>query len=256
MRQYRDLFLTLAFVLASALAAHGDDLATEELLGRAIANYHAGRSVEAHRQLTSIIGFGTRDARVFYFRGLCCLRLGRQPDADADWQQGAALERRDLEQVTQISRSLERVQGDARRRVENYRIEARLAVLRRAEAYRVAARPMVPTPKPAAAAEAPAGADATAGGAMPANAPMRRRQQRLTRLAPHRPRCLRRPRQPPRRQRPPQPRLLRRRLRQRRSTTRLRKEWANCILRPYLVSNRNCSGRLCRRAISKTSATC
>jgi hypothetical protein len=114
--------------------------AQEAILGQMYGNgvhaYFAGDYVKAHQCMTSAIEGHTQDARCHYFRGLACLKLGRPQDADLDFQQGAKLECADLNRTYNVAKSLERVQGADRAAIEQYRVEARMLAMTRAEEQR------------------------------------------------------------------------------------------------------------------------
>ena len=57
---------------------------------------------------------GSKDPRVFYFRGLTYLKLGRPQDAAMDFRKGAELESKDINRFYNVGKALERVQGSAR----------------------------------------------------------------------------------------------------------------------------------------------
>ena len=86
--------------------------------------------------LTSVIASAANDPRALYFRGLTCLRLGREDEAKQDFQQGGKLEAKDLERTYNVSRALERIQGPDRMLLEQFRAEARALEFQRAEQLR------------------------------------------------------------------------------------------------------------------------
>ena len=67
-------------------------------------------------------GYGSLDPRVFYFRGVAKFRQGRSDEARFDFQYGAQLEAR--QGRTDVGRSLQRVQGQDRVVLEQYRRQA------------------------------------------------------------------------------------------------------------------------------------
>jgi hypothetical protein len=68
---------------------------------------------------------------------LALLKLGRPQDAGLDFQHGAKLESStDPARAFNVARSLERVQGSDRSTLEQYRLEARMSVLQKAEEER------------------------------------------------------------------------------------------------------------------------
>ena len=114
--------------------AHG---ATEPALivayGGGVHAYFDGDFQRTYDAMSGVIEAGSEDPRVFYFRGLAALKLGRLDEAEADFQQGANLEAegRGGRSTHQISVALERVQGSDRLKLEEYRGRARVAALQR-----------------------------------------------------------------------------------------------------------------------------
>jgi len=124
--------LLLAFHLAAMSAPAGDEQqAIATSYGMAVHAFHTGDYQQSYDDLTNAIEAGSQDARAFYFRGLAALKLGRSDEAEADFAEGARLEA-DGRTTLPIARSLERVQGPDRLRLERYRARARVAVLQRA----------------------------------------------------------------------------------------------------------------------------
>lgn len=97
--------------------------------GDGVHAYFAGDYHRAYEDLSQAIEAGTRDPRVFYFRGLAALRQGRGDEAEADFTTGADRESEGLGEWP-VSRSLERIQGPDRLRLERHRTRARVAFLR------------------------------------------------------------------------------------------------------------------------------
>lgn len=144
----------------AARAQQGEDLSLARTYGSGVHAYFSGDFDRSYDDLTAAIEAGSEDPRSRYFRGLSALRLGRLDEAEADFSEGAALEARALGGWP-VSRSLERVQGHDRIRLERHRVRARVAGLqsdREAERKRYsgieAAQPRVqrgrrPAPLPA-----------------------------------------------------------------------------------------------------------
>lgn len=124
--------LLSAFVPVAATAHAGDEpLPIATSYGMAVHAFHAGDYQQSYDDLTNAIEAGSQDARAYYFRGLAALRLGRSDEAEADFAEGARLES-DGRATLPIARSLERVQGPDRLKLERYRARARVAALQRA----------------------------------------------------------------------------------------------------------------------------
>ena len=106
--------------------------------GQGVHDYFAGNSLKAYEQLTAAVEGGSKDPRVYYFRGLAYLKLGRGPEASQDFRKGSELETSDVNKFYNVSKALERVQGSARVNLECYRVDARMAAMERAAKLRKA----------------------------------------------------------------------------------------------------------------------
>jgi len=121
-----------ALVCSAPLAAQ--DAVLGQIYGKGVHAYFGQDYVKAHEEFTSAIDGHSQDPRCYYFRGLTLLKLGRPQDAQLDFQRGAKLESAvDPVRAFNVARSLERVQGSDRSALEQYRLEARMAVLKRME---------------------------------------------------------------------------------------------------------------------------
>ena len=124
-----------ALVLAMALSCPGSLLAQEAVLeefyGSGVHKYFSGDYSGADADLTAAVDGGSRDPRVYYFRGLARTRYGG--DSTADFQRGADLEAADSSQYYPIGKSLERVQGSTRMSLERYRSLARATAYSRSQ---------------------------------------------------------------------------------------------------------------------------
>jgi len=131
----------VAAVMAASLAAVWADPAraaqpTVESLplaaayGDGVHAYFAGDYHRAYEDLSQAIEAGTNDPRAYYFRGLAALRQGRGDEAEADFTTGADRESEGLG-AWPVGRSLERIQGPDRLRLERHRTRARVAFLQR-----------------------------------------------------------------------------------------------------------------------------
>lgn len=126
------LGLTVPTVRRAAAQTPVDPLAVTTSYGAGVHAFHALDFQESHRALSAAIEAGSDDPRVFYYRGLAAMKLGRLEEADADFADGATREAAGGS-TRAISRSLERVQGCDRLRLEQYRSRARVAALQRDE---------------------------------------------------------------------------------------------------------------------------
>lgn len=120
-----------AAVAASCLvAAAVEDPVLTTAYGTGVHAYYAGDYQRSYDDLTAAIDGGSNDPRAFYFRGLAALKLGRLDEADADFATGATREAAALGNWN-VPRSLERIQGEDRLRLERHRARARVALMQR-----------------------------------------------------------------------------------------------------------------------------
>jgi tetratricopeptide (TPR) repeat protein len=112
---------------AACPTSQAEDQAVTAAYGAGVHGYYAGNYQQSHDTLGRVVAIGTDDPRVYYFRGLAALRLGRRDEALADFSQGADLEAAGWS-IRTVSRSLERVQGPDRLLLERSRSRARLAI--------------------------------------------------------------------------------------------------------------------------------
>lgn len=129
MRQWLIGLLAVAGTLWCAGWANAQNDVLDELYGQGYHAYFRGDlgSTEAH--LTTAITEGSKDPRVFYYRGLAYLSQGRSVEADVDFHDGAVLEAEGNGRL--IGQALERIQGCNRLTLEKARRAARLEVARR-----------------------------------------------------------------------------------------------------------------------------
>ncbi|KKK57894.1 hypothetical protein LCGC14_3049890, partial [marine sediment metagenome] len=133
----RGLFLLVgALVVSSAVSARAENAILGQMYGSGVHAYFSQDYVKSHEYLTLAIDGGTKDPRSYYFRGLVYLKLGREEEATADFTKGAKLESRDINRSYNVGKSLERVQGKPRLGLEQHRVEARLAALKRSDEIR------------------------------------------------------------------------------------------------------------------------
>jgi len=113
-------------------ATPADPLAVSNAYGSGVHAFHTLDFGRAHEAFSAAIDAGTEDPRAYYFRGLAALKLGRIEDADIDFAEGANREAAGAGGIN-VSRSLERVQGCDRLRLEQFRARARIAAVQRDE---------------------------------------------------------------------------------------------------------------------------
>ena len=132
------MLLVGGWVLVLSTALRAQDGVLGQMYGNGVHAYFAHDFMRAHQFLSAAIEGHSQDPRCYYFRGLAYLRLGRPQDAELDFQQGAKLESSDLNRTYNVAKALERVQGPDRAAVEQYRLEARMLALGKAEEQRKA----------------------------------------------------------------------------------------------------------------------
>ncbi len=98
---------------------------SEQLYGQGVHAYFAGQYLEASDLLSQAIENGTRDPRIFYFRGLAMDSIGDNQAALDDFAVGAQLEFSATGRFYAVGRALERVQGPMRMEIEHARRAAR-----------------------------------------------------------------------------------------------------------------------------------
>ena len=128
------LLLTVAVFGLGRLAAQ--DGVFSQMYGSGCHAYHAGDLTTAHEYFTIAIDGGISDPRPYYYRGLTYLKLGRPDEAEADFAAGAELEAGDASGFYNVSKSIERVQGQARMKLERHRARARVAAAQNLEQLR------------------------------------------------------------------------------------------------------------------------
>ncbi|MCP3696060.1 MAG: hypothetical protein GY917_27930, partial [Planctomycetaceae bacterium] len=120
--------LALSIILTTGTLQAQQDRLLADLYGRGVHAYFDGQFEVSHKLLSEVIEQKTQDPRAYYFRGVVLTRLGRAELATKDFDAGATLEAKDVQQVYPVNRSLQRVQGKVRLTLETHRKEARLAL--------------------------------------------------------------------------------------------------------------------------------
>jgi len=98
------------------------------MYSQARAAYFRSDLPTSQRLLDEVVRQGSQDPRVYYFRGLTFLKLGRAAEAQADFDQAVTMELNPGSRID-VDQALERVQGQYRRALETRR-EERLNVAR------------------------------------------------------------------------------------------------------------------------------
>ena len=116
----RTAALWLFFGLFSSVVS----AAVPDKFSDAVAALKAGDAQAALQQLTELSEAGSRDPRVYYFRGIAAAGLNQSPDAD--FKKGAALEAA-TGNSRAVNTALESVQGELRQKIERFRAQGRAA---------------------------------------------------------------------------------------------------------------------------------
>ena len=111
-------------VIAPSLLHAQDWNAASSLYGQGVHAYFAGRSADAESYLSRALAIETQDPRLYYFRALSLMRLGRMNDARGDMMVGADLEARQPNRFA-VGTALQRVQGADRLLLERFRRQGR-----------------------------------------------------------------------------------------------------------------------------------
>ena len=119
------LLLTLLAAGFGSGRANGQDMVLVQMFGSGVHSYFAGDYQHALSDFSSAIDAGSTDPRAYYFRGLAARRMGKNADAQKDFERGAELEAKAADRFYPVSRSLERVQGLDRIALERHRAQAR-----------------------------------------------------------------------------------------------------------------------------------
>jgi hypothetical protein len=123
--------ITAGVLLLGVSSPRADEAVMDQLYGNGVHSYFGADYRRAYDALSTVIRGGSHDPRAYYFRGLAELRLGREPDATADFAKGAALEAGDPNGHYSVSQALERIQGSTRATLEQYRENARAVAMQR-----------------------------------------------------------------------------------------------------------------------------
>lgn len=127
------LVAAMAEVPAEAAVPLDGSLPLAATFGAGVHSYFAGDYARSYDDLSAVIQAGSQDPRPRYFRGLAALQLGRLDEAEADFSEGAELEARGTG-AWPVAKSLERIQGCDRLRLERHRVRAKVATLQEARA--------------------------------------------------------------------------------------------------------------------------
>jgi len=123
LRRLRMTCLAVAMLASPAAAQSSEWDAAAAAYGRGVHAYFAGRYGDAEASLARAQKVNPDDPRLFYFRALSLMRLGRSDEARSDMQVGALLEAQRPNRYG-VGAALQRVQGGDRLVLEKYRRQA------------------------------------------------------------------------------------------------------------------------------------
>ncbi|NND97002.1 MAG: hypothetical protein HKN47_06700 [Pirellulaceae bacterium] len=162
--------LTAGAIFVPASNATAQDAILAEIYGRGVHALSAGQHQEAYQLFSTAIDNGSKDPRVYYFRGIVNTMLGNSYDAQSDWEEGAKLEA-SVTSNPAIGRSLSRFQGSGRLKLEQIRQTARLQSLTSSASRSDVRRSQIQAAAPAPTRAAPAPPANMAGAVAPPPAP-------------------------------------------------------------------------------------
>jgi hypothetical protein len=108
-------------VISVEETAESNPLQAEDKFAQGVQFFWAGEPARAEEQFLAALRSYGRDARYHYYLGLTRWSLNRREQARQDFLRGAALERQDRPGREAINAILERIQGDLRQEVDQYR---------------------------------------------------------------------------------------------------------------------------------------
>jgi hypothetical protein len=107
--------------LPSADADAGNPLHAESAYVDGVRQFWAGAYAQAEERFLEAIRNDGRDARYHYYLGLCRWAQGKRAAARRDFERGAELERQDRPARAAVNAALERIQGNLRQEVDQFR---------------------------------------------------------------------------------------------------------------------------------------
>lgn len=120
LRRYGWACIAIALVAVRADGETSEWNMASDAYGRGVHAYFSGRYGDAEAWLNRAVSFNPNDPRIYYFRALSLMRLGRGDEACSDMQLGASLEAEAPNRYS-IGAALQRVQGSDRLTLERYR---------------------------------------------------------------------------------------------------------------------------------------
>lgn len=125
-------------LLLSTSWATAQDSILGQMYGAGVHAFYSNDFYRAYEQFSAAVDGGSQDPRCYYYRGLCLIRLGRAEEAQKDFETGAKLETADVNRFYNVPAALQRIQGNDRLTVEQYRTQARMKAFERQRELRAA----------------------------------------------------------------------------------------------------------------------
>ena len=119
---FKKSFAMLALAMLIPVSSGLAQTRSSGAYGSGVHQYFSGRHQAAIRSLNNAIAKDSKNARAYYFRGLAKMGSGDSSGAESDFQLGAMIESSSSKRKTSlVTRSLERVQGGMRMKLEKTR---------------------------------------------------------------------------------------------------------------------------------------
>jgi len=133
-RRFRVTLVTSMLFSSLLASVRAEDFVLDELYGSGVHAYFCSDYQTSVDLLSSAVGEGSTDPRVYYFRGLANLQMGlddeaENDEAENDFETGARYEA-SKSGAYRVGLSLERIQGYNRHKLEKFRRDARIQARR------------------------------------------------------------------------------------------------------------------------------
>lgn len=110
-----------AFSMPADTFQRANPLLAERHYGAGLHSYHQNRFAEAANEFRQAISYFDKDARYYYFLGLCEFEQGKRNPAFQAWEQANRLENNSRPSSREVNLALERIQGERRAFLNSYR---------------------------------------------------------------------------------------------------------------------------------------
>ena len=119
---FKKSFAMLALSILIPVSSGFAQTRSSEAYGSGVHKYFSGRHQDAISSFNNAIADDSKNARAYYFRGLAKMGSGDTYGAESDFELGALIEKASSKRRTSVvTRSLERVQGSMRMKLEKTR---------------------------------------------------------------------------------------------------------------------------------------